>query len=131
VRGNGTDDGRQGWPADYVKAERGGSAAGIFFGSGLSTPGGLLIIAVAIAGLVMGVAGWIKGDAAQTAAANLADTARAAIEAAQAAASAAAVANDRSSQARMEARLAQEDLIMLRAAVRARGITVETAGDHE
>lgn len=40
-------------------------------------------------------------------------------------------ANDKAGQARMEARLAQEDLIMLRAAVRAAGIHVETAQDHD
>ena len=40
-------------------------------------------------------------------------------------------ANDKAGQARMEARLAQEDLIMLRAAVRASGIHVETAQDHD
>jgi p-aminobenzoyl-glutamate transporter AbgT len=40
-------------------------------------------------------------------------------------------ARDVASQARMEARLAQEDLIMLRAVVRAHGIPAESAGDHE
>lgn len=40
-------------------------------------------------------------------------------------------AEDVAGQARMEARLAQEDLIMLRAAVRASGIHVETAKDHD
>lgn len=40
-------------------------------------------------------------------------------------------ANDKAGQARMEARLAQEDLIMLRAAVRAAGIHAETASDHD
>lgn len=40
-------------------------------------------------------------------------------------------ANDKAGQARMEARLAQEDLLMLRAAVRASGIHVETAQDHD
>lgn len=40
-------------------------------------------------------------------------------------------ANDKAGQARMEARLAQEDLMMLRAAVKARGIDVETSHDHD
>jgi hypothetical protein len=55
----------------------------------------------------------------------------AAIQAAQGATTTAATANDRSGQARMEARLAQEDLIMLRAAVKAHGVSVETAQDHD
>jgi hypothetical protein len=40
-------------------------------------------------------------------------------------------ANDKAGQARMEARLAQEDLIMLRAAVKAHGIAAESAHDHD
>jgi len=40
-------------------------------------------------------------------------------------------AEDGARQAALELRLAQEDLMLLRTALRERGITVETAGDHD
>lgn len=40
-------------------------------------------------------------------------------------------ARDRAGLAERESRLAQEDLIMLRAAVRAHGIPADGAGDHD
>lgn len=40
-------------------------------------------------------------------------------------------AEDGAEKAALELRLAQEDLMLLRTALRERGITVETAGDHD
>lgn len=96
-------------------------------GNTVSTPILALMMAAALLGLVFGVLGFYAGNGAD----RRVDAMGGQLDAVRSDAALAHAADDKSSQARMEARLAQEDLIMLRAAVRASGIHVDKSNDHD
>ncbi len=109
--GNGVDD--DPYLAHVIRANRG---SGVGTGGSVYQPGvseRTLIVAILVPFLAVGLLAFyamVQAGDASTAAAR---------------------ATDRAMLAERESRLAQEDLILLRAKVAAAGIAVESAGDHE